>query len=364
MKRNFQLLLVSYIMVFSAYSQNRITPALNIGSAAPALKVREWIKDNPIQDFERGKIYVVDFWATWCKPCLAAAPHLSALAGKYKGKVIFCDIDVKERKNTPTSKIKASVQSMGDRMNFHVAIEDSNYMEKDWLDAFGEQDYGIPRTFVVNATGKIAWIGHPAFGLDTVLEKIVNNNWDIKKALTKRNFDRHLEALDDSTMRKLNPYVHKPDSALIVIKSIINDEPELKYAPQLGYYTFLALLKTNPQKAYEFGKKLIVTTTYTEPAYEAIINGLKYSGNSNLPAEIYQLCAEARQEQINHYPYPEIVESIPSEYNEMAEWYWRANDKPKAIEAEEKAIKLSKNYSNISESDLASFKHSLRRYKM
>ncbi len=44
------------------------------------------------------KIYVIDFWATWCGPCMKMLPEMAALAKKYKGKVIFCKINADKEK--------------------------------------------------------------------------------------------------------------------------------------------------------------------------------------------------------------------------------------------------------------------------
>src|SRR5438874_477646 len=190
MRSNFQLLLLLCIIAVTTHAQNDQSPSLNIGDPAPALRVREWIKGTPVQRFEKGTVYVVEFWATWCKPCKAAMPHLSALAGEYKDRVTILGIDIYEQKTTSPEKVKAFVDSMGQRMDYHVAAEDSNFMVAGWLDASGEQIMGIPRTFVVNAEGRLAWIGHPK-DLGEVLRKIVNNDWDIKEALAKRNLNKH-----------------------------------------------------------------------------------------------------------------------------------------------------------------------------
>lgn len=371
MRSKFQLFLLLCIIAISAQAQNDQYPLLNIGDPAPPLRVRGWLKGTPVQQFKKGSVYVVEFWATWCGPCKAAMPHLSALAAEYKDRVTIVSIDVYEKKTTSMEKVKAFVDSMGHRMDYNVAAEDSNFMEAGWFDASGQQ--GIPTSFVVNAEGRLAWIGHPK-DLDEVLRKIVNNTWDIKEALTKRNLDKHLKELDNAASEDLGLHVFvgdsekpgdlgKPDSALLVINEIIRNEPRLKYAPRIAFYTFSALLKTNPHKAYEYGKVAIVTPTYEEPAYDAIIGAIKwYSDKVNLPADIYHLGAEAYQEEIDQIPYPEIV-NIAKLYNRMAEWYWRANYKSKAIDSQQKAIEALKRKKEFSATELAAFESQLQQYK-
>ena len=39
---------------------------LGIGDPAPKLEVKEFVKGDPVKQFDKGKTYVVEFWATWC----------------------------------------------------------------------------------------------------------------------------------------------------------------------------------------------------------------------------------------------------------------------------------------------------------
>ncbi|HEY2721584.1 MAG TPA: TlpA disulfide reductase family protein [Chitinophagaceae bacterium] len=121
---------------FNSYAQNDPSPLLNVGDPAPPLHIRSWVKGNPVQTFEKGKVYVIEFWATWCIPCCAAMPHLSALAHEYKNKVVFLAVDIYEKKTVSLHRIKSFVDSMGNRVDFNVGAEDSDLMETGWLDAF------------------------------------------------------------------------------------------------------------------------------------------------------------------------------------------------------------------------------------
>jgi len=371
MRTNFWLLLLLCSVVVTTQAQVSQPSSLNIGDPAPPLRLRGWLKGEPVEKFEKGKIYVVEFWATWCGPCRAIMPHLSRLASEYRGRATVLSIDVMENKNMSMDKLKAFVDSMGQRMDYNIAAEDRNLMVLSWLSASGQQ--GIPTAYVVNQDGKVAWLGYPT-RLNEILPKIVNETYDIEEAITKwnfvkRNYDKRLEDLDDSVMNELTRYgvvpetaspYGKKDSLLLKIDEMVRKYPNLKYAPKVAGYTFSTLLKTDPKKAYEYGEILLVTPTYDDPPYKSVIRTIElFSYGLNLSAEIYELAAEAYQVEINLYPATDLV---ARDYHKMAEWYWRACDGSKAIEAEQKAIESLKSQENFSVTELAAFKSRLQQY--
>ena len=156
---------------------------LKIGDMAPRLSYDRWLKGEPIKNFEKGHVYVLEFWATWCGPCRVAMPHLSELSKKYKGKVTFIGVDIWEEQHPrPDGNYDLVVDKFlsenGDLMSYNVCTGSKDgAMVKNWM-AAGGQD-GIPATFVVDQSGRVCWIGHPV-SLDEPLEKIVAGTYDMK----------------------------------------------------------------------------------------------------------------------------------------------------------------------------------------
>lgn len=148
-------------------------PTLKIGDAAPEFKVTQWYKGGPVT-LDADKTYIVECWATWCGPCIAAFPHLSELAKANEGKITVIGANVWEKKSP--EEVKTFVEGQGDKMAYNVAADGDKVIEEKWLKAAGQN--GIPCAFVVSK-GKIAFIGHPVTLKQELLTSILDGTCDI-----------------------------------------------------------------------------------------------------------------------------------------------------------------------------------------
>ncbi|HEY7089799.1 MAG TPA: TlpA disulfide reductase family protein [Tepidisphaeraceae bacterium] len=60
-----------------------------LGKPAPPLDLSDWRNGEVQPQDMKGKVVVLDFWATWCGPCIAAIPHNNELAEKWKDKGVL-----------------------------------------------------------------------------------------------------------------------------------------------------------------------------------------------------------------------------------------------------------------------------------
>jgi len=145
---------------------------LHVGSPAPKIEVTKWIKGAPIDSFEAGSSYVVEFWSTTSTACKAAVTNLTYLSHHYK-KVTFIGVSIDEKDQR---LVRPYVEKMWKKMEFHVAIDKQTsftahqgYMAVNWVLA-AHKRY-VPLVFVVGNDGNIAWIGE-AKNLGVELQKL------------------------------------------------------------------------------------------------------------------------------------------------------------------------------------------------
>src|SRR5262245_50884272 len=160
MMMNLRLALV--LMGVTGLAVGSRAASLKVGDKAPPLQVSKWVQGEPVKEFKKDKAYIVEFWATWCGPCVQSIPHLNEIHNKYKDKgLVVIGQDCWENNE---SAVEPFVKKMGQKMTYRVALDDKTGSEKGmmadaWMAAADQN--GIPTAFVVAKTGEIAWIGHP-----------------------------------------------------------------------------------------------------------------------------------------------------------------------------------------------------------
>jgi thiol-disulfide isomerase/thioredoxin len=107
----------------------------------------------------RGQVVVIDFWATWCRPCRETIPHMNKMADKFAGKpVVFLSV---------TSDDRATVERFlrDHPMKPWIGLDADDRMGR----AFGVRE--IPQTFVIDPYGRITLRVSPSWLYASDIEK-------------------------------------------------------------------------------------------------------------------------------------------------------------------------------------------------
>lgn len=314
--------------------------SLKIGDQAPPFQVEGWLKNKPDTPLEKGKVHVVEFWATWCQPCLAGVPHLNKISTKYKDKgLVVYGISVMERKGVGMDSLERFMKgAIGSSMQYSVAVDGAtNFMKTNWIDAVGQR--GIPFTIVVDRSGYVAWQGHPN-GLDKVLPAVLEGNWDLVEKRKQFDDQARLQAKDgNEVVNLLNPYMGKDYmGGKRVLDSLLSSEPDLLYYPTFGHFMTFCLIGTKSDKAGSYIRKWWESSN--EPNWKSVSDAIfSFSRRSPevLTPELYLLGAEALQAQLDNYPWSMDFKKT---YQEMAEYYEKAGQSDKANELKNKATSI------------------------
>lgn len=310
---------------------------LSIGDAAPGIRYSKWLKGTPVNSMNDDKLYVLEFWATWCGPCIAAMPHLSELSEKYKEQAVFIGVNVLEKTGekpyeSALPNVERFVNSSANRMKYNV-IADNNAqdMYNGWMKAAGIG--GIPTTFVVHKQ-KIVWIGHP-IKLDSVIPPILDGTYDM--AAHKKVYDKDagaqvkmMKELEEARA-SIKAAVEKKDfdGAFKLIDESIQKQPVFKLLFKFEKFKIL-LENVGEAEALKYAGEL-----NRESDSYAIQVAMYVAEKEGLSKNLYQFALAGMEKQLEKNKFSAL-------YNMLATLYSKSGDLKAAVQAQEKAVEYAK----------------------
>jgi thiol-disulfide isomerase/thioredoxin len=118
----------------------------------------------------RGKMVVLDFWATWCGPCLASFPKMQELVEKYDGnKAAFLFINTWENSKPEVTREKVGKLLNEKKYTFNVLFDYKDDVVKKY------KIEGIPTKIVIDKEGKIVSIDSSEDSLVALMEGETGN---------------------------------------------------------------------------------------------------------------------------------------------------------------------------------------------
>jgi len=124
-------------------------PMPPVGAPAPEIAAKEWLHADgaPTLAALRGQVVLVEFWATWCGPCVASIPHLNALQKKFGSRPFKLLSFTQQDRGIIDAFLRRTP------MEYVIGTESEATFERYGI-------IGIPAAFVVDKEGKISWEGH------------------------------------------------------------------------------------------------------------------------------------------------------------------------------------------------------------
>ena len=240
-----------------AFASLAAAGSLSIGDQAPDLgKDVTWIKGDPVTEFQDGKIYILDFWATWCKPCIDSIPHMNEIAEKHEDDgVTVIGVAIWPTKSmTPTAEF---VEKQGDKMSYTIAADVDGATATKYMKATGSN--GIPTVMIVNRQGVLAWIGHPMVGMDEALGQIIAGTYDIESAANESRRMALIAARSQPLMDKANKAYMAGDFETVVttLEELIDLDPDGYQQFRLQIFAIILQKIKDEPRAYTYAKKMM-----------------------------------------------------------------------------------------------------------
>ncbi len=166
MKQTLLLIVLFFPMLLFAQSDLLKEQNGMIGAKLNELSITDYLQNNPEDTNFNNKFKVLEFWATWCKPCLKAVPHLNKLQNKYKDRnIVFLSFTYQTPQETLKTLEKVKFET--------IVVSDQTRKTQRSLKVESNGTMAIPRTVLIDDENKIVWYGSPEKLTEKIIEKFL-----------------------------------------------------------------------------------------------------------------------------------------------------------------------------------------------
>lgn len=302
-------------------------PTLKVGSTVTpdAIIKGDWIQGEALKSWEPGKVYMLECWATWCGPCIAAIPHVNGLHKKYADKGLRV-IGMNVWENKGKDPVVEFVKGKGDGMSYPVSYnEKGGAFETEWLKPAGVR--GIPHAFVIK-DGKIVLMSHPMQITDELIEALLAGGAAQEKLLAELNEREANQGKISSLLGGFSTASRAKDVAAMakIIEDVKAVDPKNEYLPSLNLQLQVAKgewaeVESGLSKLDDSQRSLMVAFT--------IARGLP--SDSAAPASLIKVLVTKLEPVLG-------PQSGPMGGQLLAKLNWSAGNKEAAIAAAKKAL--------------------------
>lgn len=315
---------ISIVSLFLTIPALGLTPGDAV--TLDALAKAEAIQGELPESWKEGDLYILECWATWCGPCVAAIPHVDALYDKYRSKGLrVIGINVLE---DGKDKVEKFVERKGDGMSYPVAyVGKGGEFEETWLKAAGVR--GIPNAFVVK-NGKLLFRTHP-FALEEEMIEGLLADGDRETAVIEKALSdvKQREAMAQTT-QAFNKARTENDTAGMAAAILEMEKINPKQSSLLSMRSDLALFQKDWAKVEELLSSSPNPRTTLMIAY-GFLRRIDAASIDGVPVEFQQMLIDT----ISELDKPERVSLAL-----VARTQWRLGQKDHAKATAEKAASL------------------------
>lgn len=216
---------------------------------APELKFTEWINNAKGNAILQDQHIILEFWATWCSPCIESIPHMNSLTQKYSDKISFVSVNSYDTK----SKIEKFLKKT--EIVSYIAVDSNKYLKE----ALKIQT--IPATVLIDKQGNLRWKGYAS----DLTEELINTFLDENRII---DFTKNTKVIDDEILIKNDSQDASKDIKVNLTLERFTYDQMQKYTTSIGH---------NYQDSFFFEVKALPISQAIIALYGSSIDDLKSS---------------------------------------------------------------------------------------